>query len=216
MNELRPTWELPLSTDGMLFALRKGGRIRIRPVRPSDFDAIQRGFDDLSPRSVYFRFFTARSSLGEPLARMLTDIDHHTHFAWSVFDPDERSLVDDPAGRGVAAARLILDKDPTSAEAALTVIDEYHHRGIGRFLIELLMLTAADVGVDTVRFVVLRENRPMRGLISAMGASTHAVEGDRSVIEYRMTVPEPGTLDVAAGALYQLLRLLANKDQPGD
>jgi len=157
------------------------------------------------------RFFSVRSKLSEPLAASLTDIDHTTHFAWGVFDPDEPSEVGDDSGLGVAAARLILDDDATSAEAALTVVDAYQSRGIGRFLIELLVATAADVGADVLRFEILRQNRPMIGLVAAMGATGHSIEGDQSVVEYRLAVPPASEIAVPAGALYGLLRHVAQR-----
>ncbi len=188
------------------------GRVRIRPVRISDMEAIKAGFGRLSEESRYLRFFSARSALSDSLATSLTDIDHVTHFAWGVFDPDRPSDVGDDSGLGVASARLIFDKDQTSAEAALTVIDEYQGRGIGRFLVELLVATAADVGADVLRFEILRQNRGMIALAAGMGATGHAVEGDRSVVEYRLVVPPPDDTAVPAGALYELLRHAARSD----
>lgn len=207
--ELRPVWELPLSPSGIVMMLRKGGRVRIRPVRKDDVAALEHAYLRLSEQSRYFRFFGARPELGDKLAAMLTDIDHKNHFAWAVFDPDRPSEVGDDSGFVVASARLIRDPDPTSAEAALAVVDEYHNRGIGRFLIELLVSTAVEHGVSVLRFEVLHENRPMRELISAMGAIAHPIEGDRSVIDYHLALPAADALNAPAGALYDLLRHLA-------
>lgn len=207
---MEPVWELPLSPDGILFNLRKGGRVQIRPSRAGDDEVIKQVFERLSPESRYLRFFSARSSLGDGLAKSLTDIDHARHCAWAVFDPDEPSGIEGiTSGLPVAAARLIRDlDDATSAEAALTVVDAYHNRGIGRFLIELLVHTAADMQVTTLRFEILRENRSMLRLIGAMDATRHDIPDDRTVVEYRLSVPEPNELDVPAGALYELLRRL--------
>lgn len=204
-SELQPVWELPLSPAGLLFTLRKGGRVRIRPVRADDAEGLKLSYQRLSPQSRYYRFFTSRSALGDRLAESLTDIDHERHFAWVVFDPDSPSEVDDESGLSIGAARIIRDADPTSAEAALSVVDEYHNLGIGRFLIELMVHTAADVGIDVLRFEILRENRPMIRLIASMGAKGHPVPGDATVVDYRLSVPPADQLDVPAGALYQLL-----------
>lgn len=180
--------------------------MRIRPVRTSDGPLLEGAYERLSEESRYLRFFSARSKLGPRLVESLTNIDHENHFAWAVFDPDQPSEIDDESGLAVGSARLIRDEDPTSAEAALAVVDGYQGRGIGRFLIELLVATAADVGAETLRFEILRQNRAMIGVISSMGASGHAVPGDRSVVEYRLTVPDADDIAVPAGALYALLR----------
>lgn len=203
---MQPVWDLPLTSAGIVIELPNGGRVRIRPARPDDRDAIKAGFERLSEESRYNRFFSARSQLSDSLATALTDIDHVNHFAWGVFDPDEPSEVGDESGLGVASARLIRDQDATSAEAALTVADDYQGRGIGRFLMELLVATAADVGAETLRFEILRQNRPMIALAAGMGAEGFPIEGDRSVVEYRLAVPPPSATAVPAGALYELLR----------
>ncbi len=211
---MQPVWDLPLKSAGIVITLPNEGRVRIRPARVDDLAAIKAGFERLSEESRYNRFFSARSKLSDGLAASLTDIDHVTHFAWGVFDPDRPSDVGDDSGLGVAAARLILDKHATSAEAALTVVDEYQGRGIGRFLVELLVATAADVGATVLRFEILRQNRGMIGLAAGMGATKHAIEGDNSVIEYRLEVPPPDATAVPAGALYELLRHAVRPDQP--
>ncbi|MFT4988410.1 MAG: GNAT superfamily N-acetyltransferase [Acidimicrobiales bacterium] len=212
---MQPVWDLPLTSAGIVIQLENGGRVRIRPARPSDDDGIKAGFARLSEESRYNRFFNARSQLSDSLATSLTDIDHTNHFAWGVFDPDQPSEVGDESGFGVAAARLIRDKGSTSAEAALTVTDDYQGRGIGRFLMELLVATAADVGTDILRFEILRQNRPMISLAAGMGAEGFPIEGERSVVEYRLAVPAPSTAAVPAGALYELLRHAAHSgDEP--
>lgn len=210
---MQPVWDLPLRSAGIVIELPNEGRVRIRPARVDDLEAIKAGFERLSEESRYLRFFSARPNLGDGLAASLTDIDHTTHFAWAVFDPDRPSEVGDDSGLGVAAARLILDEDPTSAEAALTVVDEYQGRGIGRFLVELLVATAADVGARVLRFEILRQNRGMIALAAGMGATGHPIDGDRSVVEYRLDVPPPSDTAVPAGALYELLRHASRTDE---
>ena len=211
-GEVQPVWELPLQPAGILIDLGGERHVRIRPVRPTDGPALEAAWLRLSEQSRYNRFFTSRSKLGEGLINSLTKIDHKTHFAWAVFDPDQPSEVGEDSGFAVASARLILDDDPTSAEAALTVVDDYQGRGIGRFLIELLAATAADVGASTLRFEILRLNRAMIGLISGMGAESFPIPGDASVIEYRLTVPPADEMSVPAGALYEVLRHAARNE----
>jgi len=203
---VQPVWKLPLSASGILVELADGRQVRIRPVRTADVELIQAAFLRLSPQSRYYRFFQMRDRLDDHLAISLTDIDHESHFAWGVFDPNEGSDVDDDSGLGIAVARLIRDDDSESAEAAVVVIDSYHGQGIGRFLLELLVTTAADIGVTTLRFEILRENRPMIKMMAAAGAAAHANPHDRSVVDYHLMVPQADAADPPLGALYELLR----------
>lgn len=193
----------------MVMELRNGGRMRVRPIRSADSANLMRAYEELSDESRYYRFFSARPHMPQAMADRLTNIDHENHFAWLVFDADEDT--DDAPERGAGAARLIRDEDPTSAEAALAVLDDYHHRGIGRFLIELLVCTAADVGISTLRFEVLRENHKMRKLMTGTGATAHGVTGDAGVVDFHLAVPPGDTLAVAAGNIYRLLRHIAPK-----
>jgi len=211
---VQPIWELPLRAAGIEVVLPDGGAVRIRPVRLTDGPLLEDAYQRLSEQSRYLRFFSARSQLGPMLVATLTDIDHENHFAWAVFDPDRAEESGDESGLVVGSARLIRDADPTSAEAALALVDEYQGKGIGRFLIELLVATAADVGASVLRFEILRQNQAMIGLMKAMGASAHPVEGDRTVVEYRVAVPEPDALSVPVGALYALLRHAAQVADP--
>lgn len=210
---MQPEWQLPLSPDGIVMELADDrGRMRVRPIRISDADDLIAGYDKLSHESKYFRFFTARPRMSRAMAEQLTDVDHVNHFAWVVSDADA-----DEANVGVAAARLIRDDDdPTSAEAAITVVDDYHHRGIGRFLIELLVCTAAEVGVDTLRFEVLRENHKMKRLMGSIGTTAQAVPGDPSVIAFLLPVPPAEELAVPAGSIYRLLHHMAAGPAPVD
>lgn len=203
---MQPVWDLPLKAAGIIIELPNDGQVRIRPVRPDDMAGLQAAYQHLSEQSRYFRFFNSRSQLSDGLASSLTDIDHENHYAWVVFDPDRPSEVNDESGYAVASARLIRDEEPTSAEAALAIIDDYQRRGIGRFLIDLLLATAADISITTLRFEILRQNRAMIGLIASMGAEGGTVAGDPTLVEYHLTVPAAEESSVPAGALYELLR----------
>jgi len=214
---MQPVWDLPLQPAGISIELPGGELVRIRPVRADDIAGIQAAYQNLSPESRYFRFFTARARLSDDLATSLTDIDHETHFAWAVFDPERASEVQDASGFAVGSARLIQDPDtgngePTSAEAALAIVDEYQGRGIGRFLIDLLLATASDNDIEILRFEIMRQNRGMIGLIASMGGEGSPVTADPTVVEYRLTVPSPDDSALPAGALYGLLRHLGHDD----
>ena len=158
--------------------------------------------------------------MSDSLAESLTDIDHATHFAWLILDPDASSGVgengdddveDDDAGLVVGVARLIQDDDATSAEASLAIVDDYQRRGIGRFMVELLVATAADIKTSVLRFEILRQNGGMIRLVSGMGGTGHSIPGDNSVVEYCLPVPDSNETLVPAGALYGLLHRLAER-----
>jgi GNAT superfamily N-acetyltransferase len=211
------TWDLPLDADGIKGELDDGTPFVIRPLRPTDGPGLEAAFAQMSPRSRYLRFFTVRERLGEELVHSLTDIDHDRHRAWVVADPTAPSDVGTEEGRGFAVARLIVVEDePKVAEASLAVMDDYQGRGFGRLLLELLIGTAQDVGIEFIRFETLYENRGMRALLSGLDAERNDELSDREVLVYDMPVTADDTNGVAVGALYEILRFIASTEDELD
>lgn len=204
---MHPVWDLPLDPKGIEVELDNGTHVRIRPGRPSDSEALMKAFERFSDRSRYLRFFGAMPKLGGRVLASLTNIDDEHQLAWMVLDPAKPSEVGDGSGLAIASARLFVeDDDPTTAEATLAIVDEYQGRGLGRFLMELLVNTAALHGIETIRFDVLAENNAMRGLLGKLGARGKSLPDDRTVVRYLLPVPDHDDVDPTIGALYVLLR----------
>jgi GNAT superfamily N-acetyltransferase len=188
-----------------VLSLPDGGRVRIRPIVPEDKEHIRRGFERMSEESRYRRFMGLKR-LTEADLRYLTEIDYDHHFALAAF------AVDDPGEPGVGVARYVRDRDdPTSAEAAVAVIDAYQGRGIGTLLLEALGAVALENGVR--RFVghVLADNRPALELLRSLGA--HAERAEQGVL--RLVVDLPETMAGLKDApLYAVLRAVARGETP--
>lgn len=190
----------------------------VRPLRSTDGPGLEAAFAQMSPRSRYLRFFVVRDQLGDALLESLTDIDHDTHRAWVVADPNAPSDVGTDEGRGIAIARLIVVKgEPNVAEAALAVVDDYQGKGFGRLLLELLIGTARDTGIEFMRFETLYENAGMRALLRDLDAERNDELSDREVLVYDVPVSPVADSDgIAAGALYEILRFIASSDENVD
>ena len=215
---MKPVWELPLDPSGIEVELDNGTHVRIRPGRPDDRAALMEAFERFSDTSRYNRFFSAKPRLSDALATSLSQVDDEHQLAWAVFDPDEPSAVGDASGLAIASARLFVSADePGVAEGTLAIVDDYQGRGLGRFLIELLISTAAIDDLEIVRFEVLATNRAMRALMGKVGAHGSALPDDPTVIRYEMPVPSMDDVDPTVGALYVLLRRVAgNRAAPDD
>ena len=145
--------------------LNDGAALNVRPLRPDDRPQLEKGFERLSETSRYFRFMAPVNRLTERQLDYLTDLDQIDHFAWGVQEPP------DQGGAPVAVARYVrLTERPGTAEAAITVVDDFQGRGLGR----LAALSSALVGAaqrrHPLRTLVLAENRAMIALLSAFGA----------------------------------------------
>lgn len=172
--------ELPV--DGVL---DDGTKVLFRPITPDDKERLQRGMEELSEESRYRRFFAAVDHLSEEQLRYFTELDWEDHFAWLAVLPDT------PGQPGVGVARAIrLPDDPAAAEAAVTVIDSYQRRGVGRALLQLLARSAIERGIGRFIMMVLGDNEPMLSLMHRLGAESDGMEG--SVV--RMHVALPATI----------------------
>jgi ribosomal protein S18 acetylase RimI-like enzyme len=159
--------------------LQGGMQVLLRPVIPADRERIQIGMTGLSSESRYFRFFTSATQLSDQQLSYFSEVDQHEHVAWIVLDASN------PEHPGFGIARFIrIKEEPTVAEMALTVIDAYQRRGLGRILLAVLYLSAEAQGIQMLRAVVAGENTTMLKWLHGLGATGSCERG-----EYRLNLP---------------------------
>lgn len=178
--------------DELRLALRDGSEALVRPIRPDDREAIVTAFERLSEQSRYQRFMTAIDELSPSQLDYLTDVDHHDHEALIAFDP--------VSGDGVGVARFVRLDDGTSAEAAVTVIDEWQGRGLGVALTNLLAERAREEGVTRFTALLLASNAQMHDVLASLGPSK-VLSRKAGTIEVEVDIPERGIGDHMAGVL---------------
>ncbi len=172
----------PPAPEELLAELADGTKVAFRVLRPGDRETIKRGFGELSDESRYRRFFQRIDRLSEKQLSYLTEIDYEDHFAWIAHLPDE-------GGRGVGVARWVRAKDePTVAEAAVTVIDPFHNKGIGSTLLRLATVSAVERGIRFFRAWTLGGNQPMIEILMNLGAQPGRWE--QGVQEIMVPLPE--------------------------
>ena len=181
--------------------LRDGSLVVVRPIRPDDRERLAVAFGRLSEQSRYQRFLTAINELSDTDLRYLTEVDHHDHEALIACDTE--------SGDAIGVARFVRLDGGTTAEAAVTVIDEWQGRGAGTALADLLAERAREVGIERFTALLLAANEQMRDLLATLGpAKVISREGGTIVIE--VEIPEQGigdmagVLRVAAGGTVEL------------
>jgi GNAT superfamily N-acetyltransferase len=194
----------PSTTEGQAHSavatLRDGSRVAVRPVKPSDATLLVRGFERLSDESRYRRFLSSMPELSEAMVRYLTDVDHHDHEALVALDADR--------GEGVGVARYVRDSaDPTRAEAAVTVVDDWQGRGVGTLLLELLAGRAREEDITRFTALMLASNDEMMELLESLGP-VRVVDRDAGTVQVEAPLP-PGRL---SPELRRLLKLSARAD----
>jgi GNAT superfamily N-acetyltransferase len=185
----------------MASTLDDGTRVVFRPITPADKERLQRGLQRLSPASRYMRFFRHVDRFTDQELRYLTEVDMIDHVAWVAALPDEEGQP------GVGVARWIrMDEDPSLAEGAVTVIDDYQGRGIGSTLLYLAARSALERGVRAFRVYARGDNHKVMDLLSDLGAIPGRWEG--GVLE--LTVPLARSLEqLEQSAPHMILKAVA-------
>lgn len=137
----------------------------IRPLRPRDRTGYRLAFARTSRRTRIDRFFRSVDRLSEAQVRYFTEVDMHRHVALCAISRKT------PVAAGIAVGRFIRNQDnPRRAELAITVIDDYHSKGLGRALLTHLAAMAQVRGVDTLWAQVLAENTRVLDWMKRLGA----------------------------------------------
>jgi GNAT superfamily N-acetyltransferase len=191
--------------EPLVTTLRDGTRVAIRPITLDDKGLLERGFEALSEQSRYRRFLAPVPRLTSAQLKYLTEVDHDSHEALVAGDAETQEI---PYG---VARYVRLKDDPSTAEAAVTVVDQAQGRGLGTLLLVLLARAAIPRGIRRFRAYVLEENTPMRDLLASFGAEVH----HDSPGLLRMDVPLPlDPTDVVEGPAGAILRAVARGEIP--
>ena len=147
------------------FQLADGTAVILRPVACSDREYFRAGFRSMSPGSRYYRFFAYVPGLSDTQLQYFTEVDQINHVAW-VAMAAERTL-----DAGLGGARFVrIREQPEIAEFSFAVIDSMQRRGLGRALLAVLHLLAAEGGVKVLRSTCLPENERVVSWLCRLGA----------------------------------------------
>lgn len=165
--------------------LPDGRPVELRPMWPDDWTLMEAGRERTSPRSLHQRFFSV-PKLTEATLRRLATVDFVTDFAWVALDTSRTA---DPADDLLGVGRYgRLRTDPEVAEVALLVADDLQGRGLGRLLLAALVVAADEHGITELSAVAMADNRPIRRLLTAAGATWRTSTDDVAHVETRWPV----------------------------
>ena len=182
-----------IDETGTAFALGDGSSVVARPVRPEDRELLLAGFERLGPASRYQRFLAPMAELTDDIVTYLTEVDHHDHEALAAIDA--------ATGEGVGVARFVRSTERAdTAEAAVTVIDDWQGRGVGTLLLDLLAERAREEGVVRFTALLLAENREMLELLETIGP-VRVVDRQSGTVEIEAELASAGAGPVLHGLL---------------
>jgi GNAT superfamily N-acetyltransferase len=161
-------------------ALRDGARVTLRQIAPEDKPLIGASFERLGEESRYRRFLSSKKELSAAELDYFVDVDHSDHEAIIA--------IDQLSGEAVGVARYVRSNDDAEvAELAVTVIDDWQGRGLGRVLLTRLTDRARREGVRRFSAVVLGQNREALRLFNSFGDVRR--EYDAGMVELVIELP---------------------------
>ncbi|MBV8453598.1 MAG: GNAT family N-acetyltransferase [Deltaproteobacteria bacterium] len=147
--------------------LRDGTVILIRAIRPHDKQRLLQHFRGLSTQSVYYRFFGIKRSLTDHDLSRLTELDFTNYVGLAA------TVEAEEGERFIGVGRYIRSEDPSCAEVAFAVLDEYQGHGIGTLLLKHLARSAQRNGIREFAADVLANNHQMLEVFANSGFAFH-------------------------------------------
>jgi len=184
------------------YTLANGQMVELDYLGRSDRDDFLAGFQGLSARSRYLRFFSAMPELPAFIIEGLlnTDAVNHVAICARLIGADGRRLA--PV---VGVARYFRSSDSeTTAEPAIAVADELHRLGLGKYLLRRLSAIARSQGVTHFRAQVLPGNERMLDMLRE--ANANIVDKGTDVVTYEIDIRK--TTPAPRGVLKRLLAVM--------
>jgi GNAT superfamily N-acetyltransferase len=147
--------------------LRDDSIAELRPIHPDDRVLLVEGLRQMSIESRFARFGTGVDHLTDAELDYLTNVDHVAHVAWGAVIDGE------PAGVG----RYVQFSDTLCADIAVTVVDRFQGRGLGRILFDALIASARANHVDELCFAVQPFNEAVRRMLAGVEATLEETGG---------------------------------------
>jgi GNAT superfamily N-acetyltransferase len=169
------------SPEGAPTELDDGARIHIRRFHSADKELYLSAFERLGEQSRYTRFLAPTPHLSDRMVSYLTQLDHHDHEALIA--------IDDESGDVIGLARYVRDPQrPELAELAMTVADDWQHRGVGHLLLWSLCARAREDAIERFTATMLATNWQMMELLKELGP-VQIVSREAGVVEAEVAIP---------------------------
>lgn len=182
---------VPISRE---LTLSRGRRVRLRPIRPDDQQALVEMGLRSTPEDLRLRFFSnVRPEIGA-LTSLLTHFDRDGQIAVAAYDPKAAD-----GERGIlGVVRLILSPDGRQGEFAIMVRSDQGGRGLGHALMREMLGWARAKGLVRVEAEVMAENRRMLRLVRAFGGRVRVTDRQVGTVRVAIELEAPGGADRAS------------------
>src|SRR5262249_26522388 len=137
--------------------LLDGQEVTIRVIRPEDEPLIEELFSSFSEYTVRMRYFSLIKRLSKDSLIRFCHLDYEREMALVAVDRD------DGRPRLLGVSRYYMEPESHEAEYSIVVGDLAQRKGLGRHLMERLIVMARENGVRRLTGPVLSENTAMLG-----------------------------------------------------
>jgi RimJ/RimL family protein N-acetyltransferase len=159
-----------------------GVPVTIRPIRRTDREMEADFIDHLSSESKRFRFLGGVRELSHSELTRLCDVDGKYSMAFVATESRSGHEVE------IGVSRYAPEGESDVREIAVTVADEWQHKGLGCILMKLLVQSAKNYGVKHLYSVDSVDNSAMAALARDLGMCATRDPGDPHQVVYSLTL----------------------------
>jgi GNAT superfamily N-acetyltransferase len=150
-------------TDNSVNTIICGTAVTIRPLHATDSPLEAQFVQHLSVETRRFRFLGGVKELSPAELRLLCDVDGRNSMAFVA------TTLENGHETAIGVSRYALSLRHGAREMALTIADEWQHKGLAELLMAQLIEYAKGHGVEELYSVELAENHAMQKLAKKIG-----------------------------------------------
>ncbi len=149
----------------MTWRMTDGTEVLLRPIKPEDEPMEHEMLMSLSEKTMRERFFQA-----------IKHITHEMHIRFCNIDYDREMAIvaemrEGEKRRMIGIGRLIIEPDGKRGEFAVVVQDDFHGKGLGYKLVDMMIGIAQEKGLEEVYALVQSDNTRMLNVCRKLGCS---------------------------------------------
>jgi acetyltransferase len=164
----------------MTWRMTDGTEVLLRPIRPEDEPMEHEMLSTLSEKTLRERFFQA-----------IKHITHEMHIRFCNIDYDREMAIvaelrEGEKKRIIGIGRLIIEPDGKAAEFAVVVHDDFHGKGLGYKLVDMMIGIAQEKALEEVYALVQSDNTRMLSVCRKLGCAVDQLPDKLSRVSLQM------------------------------
>ena len=177
----RPYTGKPYPKEFEFSEVFNGTRVFIRPLKPTDEDMMKELFYSFSEKTIHQRFMSTRVIQPRFERMSQVNVDYDTTMGFGVFRGTDEKM------EMVAMCSYEYDVKTSTAEVSFAVRDNWQGKGLGTYMLDLLIKVGKARNIKTFTAEVLATNVGMLNLFYRTGLDVNAkLEEDVYVVSFNL------------------------------